>query len=173
MPSGDWKRTHGLSSGPEFAAYIEAKYRCSTKAKNPNPDYAGKGIKFRFTSFEQWYSELGPRPSPKHGVDRINTLGHYEPGNIRWATQQEQCRNRRKVIRRETSSKYKGVYRELSRRKKLPTGRFRAVIVFDGSQRRLGTFSDEERAAKEYDKAARKYFGEFAHCNFANEQAAA
>jgi hypothetical protein len=40
-------------------------------------------------------AELGHRPTPKHSLDRKENGGHYEPGNLRWATAQEQNRNRR------------------------------------------------------------------------------
>jgi hypothetical protein len=39
--------------------------------------------------------EIGPRPSPKHSVDRICTYAPLEPGNVRWATQRIQMNNRR------------------------------------------------------------------------------
>ncbi len=39
--------------------------------------------------------EIGPRPSPKHSVDRICTYAPLEPGNIRWATAKIQTNNRR------------------------------------------------------------------------------
>jgi hypothetical protein len=68
------------------------------RATNPRnerwPDYGGRGIEFRFTSFEHFFSELGPRPLGKT-LDRINVNGHYEPGNVRWATPSEQQFNRR------------------------------------------------------------------------------
>ena len=90
------KKRHGMTDTPEYAAYENARTRCT----NPNikdwKHYGGRGIKFLFINFEQWFAELGPRPTPKHSVDRWpNMNGHYEPGNVRWATTSEQVKNRR------------------------------------------------------------------------------
>jgi hypothetical protein len=58
-------------------------------------NYGGRGIQFLFDSFEQFYAEIGPRPAGLT-LDRIHNDGHYEPGNVRWATRSEQNRNRRR-----------------------------------------------------------------------------
>lgn len=42
---------------------------------------------------------MGPRPSKKHSLDRYpDNNGHYEPGNVRWATREQQSRNKRNNI---------------------------------------------------------------------------
>ncbi len=46
--------------------------------------------------FELFLQEVGPRPSPKHSIDRIDNNGNYEPGNMRWATPEQQQRNTRR-----------------------------------------------------------------------------
>ena len=42
---------------------------------------------------DQVIDEIGERPD-NHTLDRINNKGHYEPGNIRWATRSTQQGNR-------------------------------------------------------------------------------
>lgn len=87
--------THGMSYEPEFAAYREAKYRCTNPTSAAWQDYGGRGIEFRFSSFEQFFAAIGPRPTSGHSLDRQNNSGHYELGNVRWATRSEQALNRR------------------------------------------------------------------------------
>ena len=50
-------------------------------------------VEFRFESYEQFLAELGPRPEGMT-LDRIDPMGHYEPGNVRWATIEQQAKNR-------------------------------------------------------------------------------
>jgi len=81
---------------PEYRAYYNAMTRCEHKPGCPDfENYAGRGIKFLFTSFEQFYGLLGPRPYGTT-LDRINNDGNYEPGNCRWATRHQQLYNRRR-----------------------------------------------------------------------------
>jgi hypothetical protein len=89
------RRTHGLSSTPEYTSWNSMKNRCLKPAHQNFKRYGGRGIEIRFSSFEEFLSEIGPRPGPGYTVDRIDVNGHYEPGNVRWATAQEQQANKR------------------------------------------------------------------------------
>ena len=93
--AGKWK-SRGT---PEYETYKNAKQRCTNPKVEHYKDYGGRGIKFLFKNFEQFFTELGLRPSDKHSVDRINNDGHYEPGNVRWATREEQQANTRTSLK--------------------------------------------------------------------------
>jgi hypothetical protein len=86
---------HGLTKTPEVRAYYSAKSRCTSPSNDNYKRYGGRGIKFLFTSVEQWLAELGSRPSPEHSVDRVDVNGNYAPGNVKWSTPSEQQSNRR------------------------------------------------------------------------------
>lgn len=87
--------THGVSYTPAHSAYFHAKERCESPKHHGYEYYGGRGIEFRFNSFEEFFKEIGPRPSPVHSLERKDNNGHYEVGNIKWATKLEQQRNRR------------------------------------------------------------------------------
>lgn len=95
---GNRQRTHGMTHTPEFKAYDSAKQRCRGNDPHNIKYYRERGIQFKFKSFEEFLAELGPRPTPQHSVDRFpDNDGHYEPGNVRWATDLEQRHNQRRV----------------------------------------------------------------------------
>lgn len=79
--------------------------------------------------------------------------------NLRAATPQQNCRNRRKKIAGATS-KFRGVYWCSGRR------RWCASLKVKGRRTYLGYFKVEAVAAKAYDAGVRQFFGKFASPNF-------
>src|SRR6202043_1340629 len=61
---GRRSRTHGRSRTSEYAIYMTAKGRCKNPANKDFSDYGGRGIEFRFTSFEGFIDHIGLKPSP-------------------------------------------------------------------------------------------------------------
>lgn len=90
---------HGHSSNgmrtPEYRSYSSAKERCRRQKHHKFPSYGAAGIKFLFNSFEEFFAELGPRPKGTTCDRWPNPAGHYEAGNVRWATSMQQRHNRR------------------------------------------------------------------------------
>ena len=89
--------SHGLCKTAEYSSWLNMRKRCN-KANDPQyADYGGRGITVceEWESFENFYRDMGPKPTPKHSIDRIDNDGPYCKENCRWATQKQQNTNQR------------------------------------------------------------------------------
>ena len=91
---------HGLAYSPEYQIWENIKSRCLNPNNAAFKDYGGRGIKVckRWLKFENFYKDMGPKPSPKHEIDRKNNNKGYYPGNCRWSTRSQQTRNTRRNV---------------------------------------------------------------------------
>lgn len=87
---------------PEYRAWIAIKSRCSPTDTGSASwhRYGGRGIKVCAewaSSYEAFFAFVGRRPTRDHSLDRHpDPDGNYEPGNVRWATQEEQHNNQKR-----------------------------------------------------------------------------
>lgn len=99
LPSVTKKNTtHGQSKTKVYGLWFKMLSRCRNSDNPDYKEYGARGIKVceRWNEFENFISDIGPRPSNIHTLDRYpNNDGDYEPGNVRWATPSQQARNRR------------------------------------------------------------------------------
>jgi len=100
------KRTHGHKANGGITPEYQAWTSMIDRTTNPNCTnfhrYGGRGIsvcdRWR-NSFEDFFADMGNRPSIKHSLDRKDYNGNYEPSNCRWATRKEQSRNLHNNVR--------------------------------------------------------------------------
>lgn len=89
---------HGRTNTPEHVTWSSMLKRCTNPNDRGYSNYGGRGISVcdRWkTSFENFYADMGPRPSNVHSIDRRDNNGNYEPDNCHWATKDEQVNNKR------------------------------------------------------------------------------
>lgn len=134
----------------------------STKSPNKYVRFSngtGKGNSLRLHRvIMEWI--LGRKLHSSEMVDHINgnTLDNTQD-NLRVATRKQNRYNVGARASKNRTSQYKGV-RWMKRR-----NTWHARIKKDGVEYHLGYFDDERDAARAYNNAAQKYFGEFARLN--------
>jgi len=81
---------------PEYHCWQAMIQRCHNPNNGYYDRYGARGIvvcdRWR-AAFENFLSDVGPRPSKNHSIDRVDGNGNYEPGNCRWATRKQQQNN--------------------------------------------------------------------------------
>ena len=147
------KTTHGMSGNTEYNSWACMKNRCYSISDKAYKYYGDRGIIVCdrwLESFDNFYADMGDKPTPSHSIDRINNDGNYEPNNCRWATKREQAINRR--MQNNNTSGVTGVsWRD-------DVKKWSSKICVNGNQKYLGSFTDKTKAIDARQKA------EMEHC---------
>lgn len=93
--------THGMARSsekePEYNTWCRIIQRCTNQNNPRYCDYGGRGITVceAWMSFENFYDDMGKRPSELHSIGRIDNDGPYAPTNCRWELSEQQVTNKR------------------------------------------------------------------------------
>lgn len=90
--------SHGMSDSEEYRTWVHMNQRCHNPSNKDYENYGGRGIEVCSawrSSFEAFYMSIGPRPATEYTIERLDYNKGYEPGNVKWATRQEQVLNKR------------------------------------------------------------------------------
>lgn len=142
--------THGHSrKNPVYKTWAGIKQRCNNPKEPAYPHYGARGIKMCDKwerSYLAFYEYIGERPSNKHTIERIDNNRGYEPGNVRWATRDEQQHNRRPYGKLGVKGVYENRYG------------YQAKIKAKSGHIYLGTYKSIIEASRAYQKAAKEHY---------------
>lgn len=90
------EETYFKSKHTLYRTFIDMHRRCYNPNRIAYKNYGAKGVIVceSWHSFENFIKDLGPKPTPKHTLDRIDPKGNYEPSNCRWITKSENSKNK-------------------------------------------------------------------------------
>ncbi len=136
--------THGMSKTKQYRVWAAMIKRTTNKKDARYEFYKDKVPPDKWFSFEGFWDDMGDGYKEGLSIDRINNDLPYSKNNCRWATQETQSQNTRK-IRKSNTSGFRGVwyYKKLSK--------WGAGIQYDKIQKYLGVFDYPWTAAYAYD----------------------
>lgn len=100
-------RTHGMTGTSEYRTWLAMNKRCYSPHAEDYKDYGGRGVTVcdrwnpkKGGSFANFYADLGPRPSPKHQLDKtfLDRSLVYGPETAKWVNQNENRKIRRNAV---------------------------------------------------------------------------
>lgn len=97
--TGERFKTHGASRSPEYSSWLAMWQRCTDLNSKSYERYRDRKPPEIWRDFKVFLAEVGPKPSPKHTLERIQNHLPYGPGNVGWATRREQNQNNTRNIR--------------------------------------------------------------------------
>lgn len=136
---GKNKKTHGKTDTAEYMVWCDMKSRCFNDKNIAYKNYGGRGITVcdRWKkSFNNFYEDMGDRPTNKHQLDRKDNDGNYSPSNCRWVTPSENSVNRRN---KGNNSGIKNIHKD---------GNKYYVVVTRDKIKRISSYTSLENAIK-------------------------
>lgn len=90
---------HSKYMSPEYRSWAAMWQRCTNENSSGFKAYRLMTPPKRWRDFANFFTDMGPKPTSGHSIDRIDSSKPYGPENCRWATAKEQGRNTQRVIR--------------------------------------------------------------------------
>ena len=146
---GNLNKTHGMSKTPTYISWKSMLTRCYNENILEYKDYGGRGIKvcdrWRY-SFENFYIDMGTKPSSQHTLERDDVNKDYSPENCRWVTREIQSRNTRLQLNPMVGITTK------------PNGKYSVNISVNNERKYLGTFETIGEAQKALKEGENQYW---------------
>jgi len=134
------RRSHGMSQTPLYNAWKTMIGRCHNPNHSMYSSYGECGITVceRWRKFENFYADMGDKPSPAHSIDRKDNSAGYSQENCHWVTRSIQNQNRRTWSK--SNSGVPGVFRRF--------GMWHIVITRHSQPHHIGTTDNFDEAVR-------------------------